>query len=349
MQAKLLLEGIVTFSGYPIIIFGIFVCSVWIGVISVYIQLSKKKIRDLRLPNDPMEEKKLRTEIIKYKLMLVVIVIEMLMSFSLLLQLLGISFHIATHPCLTQIETLKYFLLITGTAPYTLIICLIGALTALVLYVKNTLNRSNGVNVIKKVAAWIIVQLIVLIPLNLISQINLFSSYAYFVCNTVNLILFYRGVRGLGRVLKWRAQDARYDCNVDSLRVRSFSRIERNYHIMSTCLLIAVGLFIISINLDLLIDAGILEPILSECNYYLVITELSHLVKQYELREYLDSLRIFFQGLRLVTGFSWGLVFIILYTTVLVRMWIQKVKKPKCVRFKVVYSPSLQRPLLKPI
>ena len=348
-------------AGLFFILCSIFVWSIWTWLMYNYIKEAKKSIRNLtRIYEDEILENKIliiRADITKYKLMLATLLLEQLLCLSLFLLLVGtiLPVNILSTNCFNQIETLEYALFTMYTFPYILVICMTGSLTAIVFYIKHSLSKNYNTKVVQKISACITLQVVILVSLNLWDKTNYISSYLFIACNIGNFTILCRGAKQLRRVLKWRTQDASYYFNPNSRKTRMYRRIEKNYKIMTACMCTVLGIIIFFINMDLLVDKGLIPLITnSGCEghkaYNLLQEELVPIVEKYNLNLFAHSGRMLFLAVRVVAGFSYGILSLAMYTAVLVKMWIQQRRGPKYTRFRVDYAESyIAQPLLIPV
>ena len=341
---------------YFILSLMIMVLIIWIFLLTQYIWENQKKIQRQMRTNGSYEtlvcEKivAMKSDIVKLRLMIVVIVFELLMCICLILNIIGYQMSIHSRiikeivgVCPALSVKLKYYFLNNANASLVLTLGLGGSLATLSLYlVKAFLNQSRKTNVIKYMTIFIIAQVAITAPLDLIGATSFIAAYLYAIFNTVNYILFLKGCLKLRKLLKWRSQDCNFTSNKANMEM-----IEYRYKRQMYLLLFFYGLVIITTNITLVVSDGVILPSLSTCNTT-IFTLLS--VESFRLYRYLRVVLQVCTALQFIAGTLWGIYTLILYTAVLFNTVKTRMKKPKYTRFHVEYpSNTLRQPFIKPV
>ena len=330
---------------------------IWVFLLIQFIREKQKKIQRLKKTNENYQtivcEKIIiaKSDIVKLRLMIVVIVFELLVCISLILGLIGDQISIETkiriktgNKCIPLAIKLKYLLINGTTAKQVLILCLGGSLTTLSLYlVKAFSNQSRKTHVIKYMTIFTFAQIAITTPLDLIGETSFIAAYLYAIFNTVNYILALRGCLKLRKLLKWRSQDYNFTRHKANMEM-----IEYRYKRQMYLLLFFYGLVIITMNINLVFRDGLIFPSMRLCDKTIFAPILA------ESRRLHINLGI---GIKLgiiaesIAGNLWGIYTLILYTAVLVNIVKTRMKKPKYTRFHVEYPyNTLRQPLIiKPV
>ena len=248
---------------------------IWVFLLIQFIWENQKKIQRLMKTNENYQtlvcEKIVaaKSDIVKLRLMIVVIVFELLTCIGLILGLIGDQISIETkirietgNKCIPLATKLKYSLINDTTATQVLILCLGGSLTSLSLYlVKAFSNQSEKTHVIKYMTIFTIAQIAITTPLDLIVATSFLEAYLYAIFNTVNYILILRGCLKLSKLLKWRSQDYNFTRHKANMEM-----IEYRYKRQMYLFLFFYGLVIITMNINLIFRDGLILPSLSLCD-----------------------------------------------------------------------------------
>ena len=353
-----LLEKISYFVAYTAACFLILVLVLWMFLLRSYIGENKRKMRVMRREATVLYHriKSAQCDIIKLRLMIVVLLFELLTLISAMISLVGkqISIEYFLHErygslCLPLSISIEYNLLYAATVIHIITLCLICSLATLVLYINSTFSPGPGsgnTRVIKLMFGFLSLQVVLLLPIDLYFNTSYIAAYGYVVFNTVYYVMFIRGCLKLNRLLRWRRQDASFNPVKLSSAKRNALRVEGRYKCMVCIMFAFYSIFILAMNADLLIRDGILLPISIQCYDSLVKEVYWMIFSEKEPTELVSIILDVFRVLRLVAGISWSVFSLIAYTSVLIGICAAKLRKPKYTRFHVQYGSSLGRPLL---
>ena len=302
---------------------------IWIILLWTFVRENQRKIRTLLKMRESERYREIaivKCDTIKFRLMIVVLVFELLTCLALDISLLGAqldseiqTFHRAVL-CQSFFVKLECKVLLDATAINVLFLCMGGYMATLALYLaKKFMDQNGNTRIIRYMTVFILIQVIVCLPLDLAEQFIV--NYFYAAFNTINFILLLKGCFRLRKLLRWRRQD----CNFTRYHARS-QKIEKRYNLQMYTLITIYGLIFSMDNLNLVVRNGIL------------------------LQLHGSSAKIgggTFQILRYLMGIIWMLSSFIIYSAVLFSYLLSRMKSPKYTRYHVYYpANALHQPLL---